>query len=55
VGGENSRPEAEAGVVADFDIGEAEVDGLAEKGSAVGGAVGVPAGRESESRGRHTG
>ena len=44
VGGENSRPEAKAGIVADFDIGEAEVEGFAEEGGAVGGAVGVPAG-----------
>jgi len=55
VGGENSRPEAEAGIVAYFHGGEAEVDGLAEKGSAVGGAVGVPAGGEGEGGGRHTG
>ena len=55
VSGENSWPEAEAGIVADFDSGEAEVDGLAEEGGPVGGAVGVPAGREGESRGRHTG
>ena len=55
VSGENSRPEAKAGIVADFDSGEAEVDGLAEEGGPVGGAVGVPAGREGESRGRHTG
>jgi hypothetical protein len=54
VSGENSWPEAEAGIVADFDIGEAEVDGLAEEGGAVGGAVGVPAGGEGESGGRHT-
>ena len=54
MGGENSRPEAEAGIVADFDSGEAEVEGLAEEGSAVGGAVGVPAGRKGESGGRHT-
>ena len=53
--GENSWPEAEAGIVADFDIGEAEVDGLAEEGGAVGGAVGVPAGGEGEGGGRHTG
>ena len=52
--GENSWPQAEAGVVADFDIGEAEVDSLAEEGGAVGGAVGVPAGGEGESGGRHT-
>jgi hypothetical protein len=54
VGGENSRPEAKAGIVADFDSGEAEVDGLAEEGCAVGGAIGVPAGGEGESGGRHT-
>jgi len=29
VGGENSRPEAKAGIVADFDRREAEVDSLA--------------------------
>ena len=55
MGGGNSRPEAKAGIVADFDIGEAEVDGLAEEGGAVGGAVGVPAGGEGECGGRHTG
>ncbi len=55
MGGENSRPEAKAGVVADFDRREAEVDGLAEEGGPVGGAVGVPAGREGEGGGRHTG
>ena len=53
--GENSWPQAEASIVADFDGEEAEVDGLAEKGSAVGGTVGVPAGGEGEGRGRHTG
>ena len=53
--GENSRPETKTGIVADFDIGEAEVDGLAEEGGAVGGAVGVPAGGEGECGGRHTG
>ena len=53
--GENSWPQAEASIVADFDIGEAEVDGLAEEGGAVGGAVGVPAGGEGECGGRHTG
>ena len=53
--GENSWPEAEAGIVADFDSGEAEVDGLAEEGGTVGGAVGVPAGGEGEGGGRHTG
>ena len=53
--GENSRPQAEAGVVADFDIGEAEVDGLAEEGGAVGGAIGVPAGGEGEGGRGHTG
>ena len=52
--GENSWPEAEAGIVADFDSGEAEVDGLAEKGGAVGGAVGMPAGGKGEGGGRHT-
>ena len=55
VSGENSWPQAEAGIVADFHGGEAEVDGLPEKGSAVGGAVGVPAGGEGEGWGRHTG
>jgi hypothetical protein len=55
VSGENSWPEAEAGVVADFDIGEAEVGGLAEEGCAVGGAIGVPAGGEGEGGRRHTG
>ena len=49
VGGENSRPEAKAGIVADFDIGEAEVEGFAEEGGAVGGAVGVP-GRKRRAR-----
>ena len=44
MGGENSRPEAKAGIVTNFDIGEAEVKGFAEEGGAVGGAVGVPAG-----------
>ena len=53
--GEKSRPQAEAGVVADFDIGEAEVDGLAEEGGAVGGAIGVPAGGEGEGGRGHTG
>ena len=53
--GENSRPQAEAGVVADFDIGEAEVDGLAEEGGTVGGAVGVPAGGEGEGGWGHAG
>ena len=53
--GENSRPEAKASIVADFDIGEAEVHGLAEKGSAVGGAVGVPAGGEGEGGRGHEG
>ena len=51
--GENSWPEAEAGVVADFDSGEAEVGGLAEEVGAVGGAVGVPAGGEGEGGGSH--
>ena len=55
MGGENSRPEAKASIVADFDIREAEVEGFVEEGGAVGGAVGVPAGREGESGGRHTG
>ena len=54
MGGENSRPEAKAGIVADFDSGEAEVDRLAEEVGAVGGAVGVPAGGEGQSGGRHT-
>jgi len=54
VGGENSRPEAKAGIVADFDIGEAEVEGFAEEGGAVGGAVGVPAGGEGEGGGSHS-
>ena len=53
--GENSWPEAEAGIVADFDSGEAEVDGLAEEGCAVGGAVGVPAGGEREGGRGHEG
>ena len=53
--GENSWPEAEAGIVADFDSGEAEVDGLAEKSGAVGGAVGVPAGGEGKGGRGHTG
>ena len=48
MGGENSWPEAEAGIVADFDSGKAEVEGLAEEGGTVGGAVGVPAGGEGE-------
>jgi len=55
VSGENSWPQAEASIVADFDSREAEVDGLAEEGGAVGGAVGVPAGGEGECGGRHTG
>ena len=55
VSGENSRPEAETGVVADFDIGEAEVDGLAEEVGAVGGTVGVPAGGEGVGGGGHEG
>ena len=55
MGGENSRPEAKAGIVADFDIGEAEIEGLAEEGGAVGGAVGVPAGGEGEIGERHRG
>jgi hypothetical protein len=55
VSSENSWPQAKASIVADFHSGEAEVDGLPEKGSAVGGAVGVPAGREGEGGGRHTG
>ena len=53
--GENSWPQAEAGVVADFDSGEAEVDGLAEEGGAVGGAIGVPAGGEGEGGRGHEG
>ncbi len=53
--GENSWPEAEAGIVADFYIGEAEVDGLAEEGCAVGGAIGVPAGGEGEGGQGHAG
>ena len=55
VGGENSRPEAKTGIVADFDIGEAEVEGLAEEGGAVGGTVGVPASGEGEIGERHRG
>jgi hypothetical protein len=55
VSGENSRPEAKTGIVADFDIGEAEVDGLAEEGGAVGGAIGVPAGGEGEGGRGHQG
>jgi len=46
--GENSWPQAEAGIVTDFDSGEAEVDSLAEEGGPVGGAIGVPAGGEGE-------
>jgi hypothetical protein len=46
--GKDAGPEAEAGVVAEFDGGEAEVGGLAEQGLAVGGAVGMPAGGEGE-------
>ena len=53
--GENSWPKAKAGIVADFDSGESEVDGLAEEGCAVGGAIGVPAGGEGEGGGRHAG
>ena len=48
VSGENSWPQAETGIVADLDSGEAEVGGLAEEGGAVGGAVGMPAGGEGE-------
>ena len=46
VSGENSWPQAETGIVADLDSGEAEVGGLAEEGGAVGCAVGMPAGGE---------
>jgi hypothetical protein len=55
MGGENSWPQAEAGIVTDFDGGEAEFDGLAEEGGAVGGEVSVPAGGEGKGGRGHMG
>jgi len=51
---EDSGPEVEAGVVAEFDSREAESGGLAKEVSTVGGAVGVPAGGEGEGGGSHS-
>ena len=48
VGGEDPGPEAEAGVVAELDGGEAEVGGLPEELVSLLHPVGVPAGGEGE-------
>jgi hypothetical protein len=46
--GQNSGPEAEAGVMAEFNVIKSKGGGLTEKIGPVGGAVGVPAGGEGE-------
>jgi len=51
---QDSRPEVEAGVVAEFNSGEAEGGDFAKEGSTVGDAVGVPAGGEGEGGSSHS-
>ena len=51
--GQNSGPEAEPRVMAEFNVIKSKGGGLAEKIGPVGGAVGMPAGGEGEGGGGH--
>jgi hypothetical protein len=51
--GQNSGPEAEPSVMAEFNVIKSKGGSLAKKIGPVGGAVGMPAGGEGEGGSRH--
>ena len=51
--GQNSGPEAEPGVMTEFNVIKSKGGGLAEKIGPVGGAVGMPAGGKGKGGGSH--